>query len=262
MAEKKKGSTTKKSEQTQAPQPIMVVQPDGTSVPYIPSESWDKVALQIYLGNADVINAVSQEQKERLGGYIRQIIIQLDVPANGIELNEYQKQVRDLWFKDSTEDAVREQVLGTERYNYWKQTGSVEPPPPKKEEEEASSPASENKGEADSTINVETNVHVNNTEEETKEEEEMFNQTNNNNGQQQAQQPNQNQQEQKQNNGNILTDAIGAIDSFTDHWYGKATIAGLAAGGMYYFMNRDQNSDPEYSSAGDDAMAEYGGNLL
>ena len=245
-----------KAKETQ-PKPVMVIQPDGTSVPYIPSESWDKVALQIYLGNADVINAVSQEQKERLGGYIRQIIIQLDMPANGIELNEYQKQVRDLWFKDSTEDDVREQVLGTERYNYWKQTGSVEPPPKKEKEEEASSsPASENKGEAASTLNIETNIHVNNGEDD-KEENTMFNQTNNNQAPNQQAQPN-----QQQNGGNIITDAIGAVDNFTDHWYGKAAIAGAAAAGTYYLMNRSKNSDPDYSSAGDDAMTEFGGNFF
>ena len=199
---------------------------------------------------------IPKDVVEFMTNYVRQGIIQLDMPVNGIELNEAQKKIRELWFKDSTEEAVREQVLGSERYQFWKQTGSMEPPPSKKKEE-AESPASENKGEADSTVvNVEVNDNSGNDD---KEETTMFNQQNNNNqapNQQQAQ-PN-----QQQNGSNFISDAIGAVDNFTDHWYGKAAIAGAAAAGTYYLMNRAQNSDPDYSSAGDDAVGEYGGNFF
>ena len=175
----------------------------------------------------------------------------MDMPPNNIQLNQNQKKIREYWFKDASEDAVREQVLGTERYQYWKQSGSMEPP-----QKTQASPASENESEANTTLNVETNIHV---EKETKEEETvMFNNTQNNGQQAQAQQQNGQQQQQQ---GNILTDALGAVDEFTDHWYGKAAIAGGAAFATYKFLN-NKSADPDYSSAGDDAMSDYGGNFF
>lgn len=244
----------KKAETIAQPAPTIVVQPNGTKVSHIFSAQFDALALAMYentLSEADK-SKLSAQDIDAMSRYVRQGIIQLDMPPNNIQLNDIQKKVRELWFADTTEDATREQVLGSERYQFWKQTGSMEPP--KKEEKESSSPAAENKGEAASTINVEINTNDVN---DNKEESQMFNQTNNN------QQPNQNQQAQQQpNDSNFLTDAIGAVDNFTDKWYGKAAIAGAAAAGTYYLMNRSQNSDPDYSSAGDDAMSEFGGNFF
>ena len=244
----------KKAETASQPEQTVVIQPDGSRRRFIFDDKTDLLAYNMFIQQDP---GIPKDVVEFMTAYVRQGIIQLDMPVNGIELNETQKKIRELWFKDSTEEAVREQVLGSERYQFWKQTGSMEPPPPPKKEEEAASPASENKGEADSTV---VNVEVNDNSSEKKEEEsQMFNQQNNNNGQQQAQPNNQNQQ---QNSGNFITDAIGAVDNFTDHWYGKAVIAGAAAAGTYYLMNRAQNSDPDYSSAGDDAVGEYGGNFF
>mgnify|MGYP006988825546 CR=1 FL=1 len=247
----------KKTETVSQPAPTIVVQPDGKKVSHIFSAQFDALALAMYentLPEADKAK-LSVQDINSMTIYVRHGILQLDMPANGIELNDVQKKVRELWFTDRTEDAIREQVLGPERYQYWKQTGSVEPPP-KKEEEASSSPASENKGEAASTINVEINASDGNNGQE---ENTMFNQQNVNG--QQAQ-PNNQTPNQQQNGSNFISDAIGAVDNFTNHWYGKAAIAGAAAAGTYYLMNKAQNSDPDYSSAGDDAMAEFGGNFF
>ena len=86
----------------------------------------------------------------------------------------------------------------------------------------------------------------------------MFNNTQNNQNGQQAQAQQQNGQQQQ---GNILTDALGAVDEFTDHWYGKAAIAGGAAFATYKFLS-SKSEDPDYSSAGDDAVSDYGGNFF
>jgi hypothetical protein len=51
------------------------------------------------------------------------------------------------------------------------------------------------------------------------------------------------------------------VDEFTDHWYGKAAIAGGAAFATYKFLS-SKSEDPDYSSAGDDAMSDYGGNFF
>jgi hypothetical protein len=252
----------KKAEEQPKSQPDnvkVIIQPDGRKVSLDFLDKLDVLVLSMYENTLPEQDKTKIDQDpvflSKLESYVRDGIIQLDMPVNGIQLNENQKKIREYWFKDPSEDATREQVLGTERYQWWKQSGSMEPPP-----EMQSSPASENKSEAYTTLNVETNIHV---EEEKKEEENtMFNNTQNNqNGQngQQAQAPQNGQQQQQQ--GNILTDALGAVDEFTDHWYGKAAIAGGAAFATYKILS-SKSEDPDYSSAGDDAVSDYGGNFF
>lgn len=253
MAKKKDGETKSQPDNVK-----VIIQPDGTKYSLGFLDELDALVLAMYENTLPDQDKAKIDQDpvflSKLESYIRNGIIQLDMPPNNIQLNENQKKIREYWFKDSSEDAIREQVLGTERYQYWKQTGSVEPP-----QKPQASPASENMAEANTTLNVETNIHV---EKEKEEESQMFNQQNVNG---QAQAPQNGQQAQQQNGqqqqGNILTDALGAVDEFTDHWYGKAAIAGGAAFATYKFLS-SKSEDPDYSSAGDDAVSDYGGNFF
>jgi len=253
MANKKKAEEAK----SQPDNVKVIIQPDGTKYSLGFLDELDALVLAIYENKLPDQDKAKIDQDpvflSKLESYIRNGIIQLDMPPNNIQLNENQKKIREYWFKDASEDAIREQVLGTERYQYWKQTGSIEPPPQKAQ----ASPASENMAEANTTLNVETNIHVE-KEEKTEEEKVMFNNTQNNQNGQQAQAQQQNGQQQQ---GNILTDALGAVDEFTDHWYGKAAIAGGAAFATYKFLS-SKSEDPDYSSAGDDAVSDYGGNFF
>lgn len=256
MANKKKAEEAK----SQPDNVKVIIQPDGTKYSLGFLDELDALVLAMYENTLPDQDKAKIDQDpvflSKLESYIRNGIIQLDMPPNNIQLNENQKKIREYWFKDASEDAIREQVLGTERYQYWKQTGSVEPP-----QKPQASPASENMAEANTTLNVETNIHVE-KEEKTEEEKVMFNNTQNNqNGQAQAPQNGQQQVQQQQPQGNILTDALGAVDEFTDHWYGKAAIAGGAAFATYKFLS-SKSEDPDYSSAGDDAVSDYGGNFF